>query len=311
MTEPTSPLHIAAYRRLWLSRFASICATTGMVVILGYQLYDVARQSYGMSIAQASFQLGLMGFAQFMPMFILTPVAGVLADRFDRRYVGGFAISIDLLVALTLAWATHTHALTLPLLFSLGAAHGTARVFFGPAFSAIAPRLVPAAILPKAVAINSMAMQIGTILGPAAAGLIFGTHAAMPYWVAASLLALSLGGLMSLPSMPAHANSRAVHPLKQVAEGFSYVRHNHFLLGCITLDLFAVLLAGATALLPVYARDILHVGPVGLGQMRAAPAIGAAIFGVILSVRPLQSKVGLKMLWSVAIFGLATAIFGL
>ena len=310
MTEPTSPLHIADYRRFWLARFFSVLASTGMVVILGYQLYDVARRS-GMTVPEASFMLGLMGFAQFVPMFVLTPVAGVLADRFDRRFVGAIAIGIDLGMALTLALATSANALTLPLLFALAMAHGTARVFIGPAVGSIAPKIVPAAILPKAVAINSMAMQAGTILGPAAAGLMFGAHAALPYWVATGLLALSIGALLTIRPLPAHAANRAVHPLKQVAEGFSYVRHNHFLLGCITLDLFAVLLGGATALLPVYARDILHVGAVGLGQMRAAPAVGATIFALILAVRPLQTNVGVKMLWAVAVFGLATAIFGI
>ena len=291
-------------------------ATTGMVVIIGYQLYDVARQSYGMSIAAASFQLGLLGFAQFAPMFLLTPVAGLVADRFDRRHVGACALAIDLAVALTLALATQAHALTLPLLFALGAAHGMARVFVGPAVSAIAPKLVPTAILPKAIAINSMAMQAGTILGPAAAGLMFGAHPALPSWVALALLCIAIVGLLTLRPLPAPASNRAIHPLKQVAEGFTFVRHHHFLFGCITLDLFAVLLAGATALLPVYARDILmvngvHVGAVGLGQMRAAPAVGAALFGLILSVRPLQTNVGAKMLWAVAVFGLATVIFGL
>lgn len=289
----------------------AICATTGMVVILSYQLYDVARQDYGMSIAQASLQLGLLGLAQFVPLFLLTPVAGVLADQFDRRYVAAFAIGVDLVVALVLAWATQAHALTLPLLYSLGVAHGMARVFFGPAASAIAPKLVPVALLPKAVAINSMAMQAGIVLGPAGAGLLFGAHASLPYWLASAFLLVAVLGLVSLRPMPALASNRAAHPFRLVGEGFSYVRNNHFLLGCISLDLFAVLLAGATALLPVYARDILHVGPAGLGQMRAAPAIGAALCGLLLAVRPLQKNVGTKMLWAVAVFGLATVIFGL
>ena len=316
MTEPTSPLQIADFRRFWLVRFCSVIATSGVIVIIGYQLYDVARQSYGMSIAQASFQLGLLGFAQFVPMLLLTPVAGVLADRFDRRYVGALAIAVDVVVALALALATAYQLLTLPLLFALGAAHGTARVFVGPAVGAIAPKIVPATILPKAIAINSIAWQAGTILGPAAAGLMYGSHASLPYWVAVGLLIVSIAALLSIRALPPLASNRDIHPVKQIADGLSYVRHNHFLLGCITLDLFAVLLAGATALLPVYARDILQVdgvfvGAAGLGQMRAAPALGAAIFALILSFRPLKSNVGVKMLWAVVVFGVATVIFGI
>ncbi|MFY8196169.1 MAG: MFS transporter, partial [Novosphingobium sp.] len=170
---PTTPLAIPDYRRFWVSRFFSVLATSGMVVILGYQLYDVARGQYGMSIAQAAFQLGLLGLAQFLPLFLLTPVAGVVADRFDRRNVAGLSICLDMTVALTLAIATYSGALSLPLLFGLGALHGTARVFIGPALSSVAPNVVPAELMPKAVAINSMAWQTGSVGGPAIAGLLF------------------------------------------------------------------------------------------------------------------------------------------
>ncbi|HZU62317.1 MAG TPA: MFS transporter [Novosphingobium sp.] len=308
---PRSPLHIADYRRFWLARCCSVLATTGMVVILGYQLYDVARNQYGYSIAQASFQLGVLGFVQFVPLFVLTPLAGVVADRFDRRHVGALSMSIDFLVALALAICTARHWLSLPLLFALAVAHGTARVFVAPSIGAIAPKIVPAELLPRAIALNSTAMQVGTIFGPALAGLLFGHAQALPYAVAAMLLGAGAVSISLIRPLPALAANRQTHPLRLVAEGFSYVRHNRFLLGCITLDLFAVLLAGATALLPVYARDILHVGPAGLGQMRAAPAIGATVFALVLSVRPLKHNVGVKMLWAVAAFGLATVVFGL
>jgi MFS family permease len=311
VTEPKTPLHIPDYRLFWNARFLSVLATTGMVVIIGYQLYDLARKAYGMSIAEASFMLGVLGFVQFVPMFLLTPIAGVVADRFDRRHVGALAIGVDAIIALVLALGTQTDRLTLPLLLGLAVAHGMARVFVGPAISAIAPVIVPARILPRAVAMNSMAMQAGSILGPASAGLLFGHSAPLFYWSAAALLVGAIVSLLAIRPLPPMASNRDVHPLRQVVHGFSYVRRNPFLLGCITLDLFAVLFAGATALLPVYARDILHVGATGLGQMRAAPAIGAAVFALILSVRPLQKNVGVTMLWAVGIFGLATAIFGL
>jgi len=281
-----------------------------MVVILGYQLYDVARRAYGMSISAAAFQLGLLGLAQFLPLFVLTPVAGVVVDRFERRRVVALAMMIDLGIALTLALVTVWHHITLPLLFSLAVAHGIARVFIRPAMSAIVPNIMPPAVLPRAIAFSSIAMQAGTITGPALAGLLFGAYAAAPYAVAVGLLAVGAGAMMTVRPVAPPPGNRHIHPLRQMVEGFAYIRSERFLLGCVTLDLFAVLLGGATALLPVYARDILHVGPVGLGQMRAAPAVGAAVVALILAARPLAHNVGVKMLWAVAAYGAATVVFG-
>ena len=313
---PKSPLAIADYRLLLISRFFSVVATTGMVVILGYQLYDLARSDYGMSIAQAAFQLGLLGLAQFLPLFLLTPVAGLVADRFDRRKVAGLAICLDMAVALVLAVVTQSGLLTLPLLFSLAALHGTARVFIGPALSSIAPNIVPAEIMPKAIAFNSMAWQIGSVGGPAIAGLLFAGNASLPYWTSTLLLGLAASCVFAIRKLPAPAGNRNVHPIRQIREGLAFVWNDRFLLGCITLDLFAVLVGGATALLPVFARDILMidghpVGPGGLGIMRAMPGVGAALVAFILSMRPIASNVGNKMLLSVAVFGALTIGFGL
>jgi MFS family permease len=311
VTQPTSPLQIRDYRFFWLSRFASVVATTGMVVAIGYQLYDVARSDYHMSIPTAAFQLGLLGLAQFLPLMLLTPVAGVLADRFDRRVVGGLAIGIDLLIAVTLGAATNADLLSLPLLFSIAALHGTARVFVGPALGAIAPNIVPVELIPRAIAFNSIAWQAGSVVGPALGGFLFATHRALPYWVAAGLLALACLSVAMIRKLPPPQGSRNVHPVRQILDGFTYVWNERFLLGCVTLDLFAVLLGGATALLPVFARDILHVGPEGLGQMRAAPALGAAVVALWMSWKPLERNVGAKMLWAVAAYGTATLAFGL
>lgn len=311
VTEPTSPLQIPDYRRFWVSRFASTFATTGMIVVMGYQLYDVARGVYGMSMARASFHLGLLGLVQFLPMLLLTPLAGLVADRFERRRVGALAIAIDFTVALALALSTHFGVLTLPLLFVLGALHGTARVFIGPALASIAPNIVPAPLLPKAIAINSLAWQIATVCGPVAAGFLFARAADTPYWLASVLLVASAALILTVRKVPPPAANRDIHPVRQILDGLAYVRDERFLLGCVTLDLFAVLLGGATALLPVFARDILHVGPEGLGPMRAAPAVGAALVGLWLSARPIARNVGAKMLWGVGVYGLATLIFGL
>lgn len=315
-SEPASPWQIPDYRRFWLARLGSSIATTGMVVALGYQLYDVARGQYGMAIGTAAFQLGLLGLAQFLPLFLLTPVAGLVADRFDRRAVTGFAILLDATIALTLAIATTLHALSLPLLFALGALHGTSRVFIGPALSSIAPNIVPAALMPRAVAINSMAWQIGGLGGPALAGVLFAVRPDIPYWVSTALLLGASTAIFGIRRIPPPPGNREVHPLRQIADGLSFVWNDRFLLGCVSLDLFAVLLGGATALLPVYARDILlwnghPVGSYGLGLMRAMPGLGAAIVAFGLSHRPIQNEVGNKMLLAVAGFGAATVGFGL
>lgn len=305
------PLTLPDYRLYWLARFMAVMATMAVVVIIGWQVYDVARSDYGMSPKQAAFQLGLLGLVQFVPLFVLTPVAGWAADRWERRTVARIANSIDMVVALALGWVTYSDQLSLPILFALAALHGVARVFVGPSMSAIVPNIVPPATLPKAIALNSIAWQSASVIGPAAAGFIYEGNAAAPYWCAAALLLLaSIAVSFIRPVFPPPMDANR-HPLKQMADGLRYTWRERFLLGAITLDLFAVLLAGATALMPVYARDILHVGADGLGQMRAAPALGAAVVAIWLAFRPLKTNVGAKMLWSVVIFGVATIGFGL
>jgi MFS family permease len=311
VTDPTSPLQIRDFRLFWLARFSAVVATMAMVVVIGWQTYDIARSDYGMTVSAAAFQLGLLGLAQFVPLFFLTPVAGLVADRFDRRRVAALANSVDLGVALVLGLVTAADALNLPILFLLAAAHGSARVFVGPAMSAIAPNIVPPALLPRAIAFSSIAWQVGSVVGPAAGGLLYAAGPALPYWSAIALLVLANIGILSIAPMKLPDVRRDIHPVRQMADGMSYVWNERFLLGCITLDLFAVLLGGATALLPVFARDILQVGSEGLGLMRAAPAVGAAIVALVLAFWPLARNVGVKMLWAVVVFGLATIVFGL
>lgn len=307
-----SPLRIADFRKFWLARFTSVVATTGMVVIIGYQLYDIARSEYGMSIPQASLQLGVLGLVQFVPIFVLTPVAGVVADMFDRRKVAAGAMCIDLFIALGLGISTALEIHSLPLLFAFAALHGSARVFVGPAMSAIAPNIVPEAVIPRAIAFNSIAWQAGTVIGPASYGFLFAHDPALPYWISLALIVVATVTVMAIHSLPPPPpEARQAHPVRQIIRGFHFVWHERFLLGCITLDLFAVLLGGATALLPVFARDILHVGPEGLGPMRAAPAFGAAVVALVLSFRPFSANVGVKMLLAVAGYGAATIAFGL
>lgn len=310
MSAATHPLHFADYRLIWLARFISVVATSIMVVVIGAQTYQIARTVDGLSDRQASFMLGVLGLIQFIPFMLLTPVAGLVADRIDRRYVAAAATAIDLAIALILALANAYQMLTLPLLFALAAAYGAARVFISPAMSSIMPNVVPAALLPKAIAFSSIAWQSAAVLGPALAGFLLASNAALPYWAASGLLALSIVALLAIRHRAPPATSKDP-PFKLMAEGALFVWRERFLLGCVSLDLFAVLLGGATAMLPAFAYDVLHVGDKGLGLLRAAPALGAMLVAITLSVRPIAHNVGSKMLWAVAAFGLATTIFGL
>ena len=281
-----------------------------MVVVIGWQVYDVARTDYGMGPKAAAFQLGLIGVAQFLPLLVLMPVAGWAADRFDRRIVSAGAIALDLANALALGWMTAADTVTLPALFTVAALHGVVRAFNGPSLSSIAPNLVPPEILPRAIAMSSIAWQTGAILGPALGGLAYAANPALSYWMAAALLAITAISILAIRPYARTAIKGGAHPLRQMIDGLGYVRSHRFLLGAITLDLFAVLLAGATALLPVYARDILKVGPEGLGWLRGAPALGATVMAMWFSFRPLAHNVGMKMLGAVIVFGGATIVFG-
>jgi MFS family permease len=253
----------------------------------------------------------LLGLFQFIPLALLTPVAGWAADRFERRRVAIFANMVDAGVAFGLGLLTYNDALTLPLLFMLAAFHGVARVFVGPSMAAIAPNIVPPESLPRAIALGSIAWQSASVIGPAVGGLMYAQNAAGSYWMTVALLILSSISIATVRPVFPPPMTEKKHPVRMMVEGMKYTFSERFLLGAITLDLFAVLLAGATALLPVYARDILHVGPDGLGQLRAAPAFGAAIVAIYLSFRPLKHNVGAKMLWAVVVFGIATIGFRL
>ncbi|WP_088309351.1 MFS transporter [Novosphingobium sp. B 225] len=310
MSERTHPLHYRDYRLIWLTRFISVSATTAMVVVIGAQTYQIAREIHHYSEARAAFLLGMLGLVQFIPFMLLTPLAGVLADRMDRRYVGAVATLIDLVIAVVLALANTWNILTLPLLFTMAALYGAARVFIGPAISAIVPNVVSPELLPKAIATSSIAWQSAAVIGPALAGFLLARDHALPYWYASGMLVLATVSLLAIRHRAPPA-AAAAHPLKLMAEGAKFVWHERFLLGCVTLDLFAVLLGGATAMLPAFAYDVLHVGDEGLGLMRAAPALGASLVALYLAFRPIARNVGAKMLWSVAVYGLATLVFGL
>jgi MFS family permease len=302
------PLRIPSYRAYWLARLASTIAQMSMVIVIGWQVYDIARQT--MDVGDAAFQLGLIGLVQFVPLFVLTPFSGWAADRFDRRIIGRGVLALELLCALILFAATWSGAIGLPILFAVAALLGVARAFAGPAFGALAPNLVPRELLPRAIALSSTAWQAGAIAGPAIGGILYDITPHLSYGVSAALFAFSTICLFLIGPVPRTMMTPG-SPLRRMVEGLQYIGRNRFVLGAITLDLFAVLLGGAVAMLPVYARDILQVGAQGLGPLRAAPALGATLTAIYFSVRPLKTNVGVKMLVAVGVFGAATALFGL
>jgi len=310
LSEPSHPFRVANFRYYWVSRLSMTLAQYAMLLIIGWQTYNIARDD-GMGIAEASGQLALIGLLQFLPLFILTPFSGLAADRFDRRKLGRLTVLLQLACALVLAWFSWTEEITIPILFSVAAVLGIARGFAGPALSALSPNLVPRVILPTAIALSSISWQVGMIVGPALGGVLYRTAPALPYAGAAILFAISAIALTLIGKVPQPATRKDQRPIGAIVDGLAYVVRNKMVLGAITLDLFAVFLAGATALFPVYARDILQVGEIGLSMLAAAPATGAALTALFFSFRPLESNVGPKMLLAVAIFGVATIVFGL
>jgi MFS family permease len=301
------PLRIPDFRAFWLARLTTTIGQMAMVIVIGWQVYDIARET--MDIREAAFQLGLIGLVQFVPLFVLTPISGWTADRLDRRQIARAVILLELLCALILFASTLGGFISLPILFGVAALLGVARAFAGPALGAMAPNLVPREILPKAIALSSTAWQSGAIIGPALGGILYDVTPHLPYGLSALLFAFSALCLFTIGPLPRTA-LKPGSPLRQMADGLSYVRRNRLVLGAITLDLFAVLLGGVTAMLPLYARDILQVGADGLGPLRAAPAAGATLTALFFSVRPLRTNVGVKMLAAVVVFGAATAVFG-
>ena len=302
------PLAIRDFRFYWVARLASTIAQMSMVIVIGWQVYDIARRT--MDLHHAAMQLGLIGVVQFVPLFVLTLVTGWTADRLDRRWIARATISLEIFCAVTLAWLTWSGRVTLPSLFAVAALLGVARAFAMPALSALSPNLVPRAVLPRAIATSTIAWQVGAIAGPPVGGYLYAVHAHWPYTVAAGLFSLSLFCMAMIRPIERTAIGGSRNPWRQMVDGLHYVRRNRLVLGAISLDLFAVLLGGATAMLPVFARDILHVGATGLGNLRAAPAVGATLTALFFAWRPLKRDVGVKMLAAVAVFGAATIAFG-
>jgi MFS family permease len=293
--------HHGAFLRYWAARFLTTFATQIVSVAVGWQIYDLTRNP---------FDLGLVGIIQFAPALLLVLVTGAVADRFGRRLVMGLSALLEAACALVLLLLTW-HGLTGPGgIFLLLAVFGVARAFFGPASASLVANLVPAETFANAVAWNSSAWQTATIVGPVAGGLLYGLNPEIAYATAMVLMLGATGLVFSIPK-PAQKITTEKPTTETLFAGFRYIWGEKVVLGAISLDLFAVLLSGAVALLPVYARDILELGPWGLGLLRAAPGVGAIAVAVWLTGHPIRDHAGVVMFIFVALFGLATIVFGL
>lgn len=309
MAGTPSPFAFRDYRFYWVARLTATLGQMAMVIVIGWQVYDIARET--MNQRDAAMQLGYIGLVQFVPLLLLTLVVGWTADRIDRRWIARAAVLLEAGCAITLGAMTMMGTISLPALFIVAALLGVARAFASPALQALAPNLVPAMVLPGAIAMSSLGWQGGAIAGPALGGYFYAISPEAPYLLSTALFIIAFVALMAIRPVKRSSITGGLNPLSQMIDGLRYVRRNRLVLGAISLDLFAVLLGGATAMLPIYARDILEVGPSGLGHLRAAPAVGAALTALLLAYRPMKTNVGTKMLIGVAIFGAATAAFGM
>ena len=290
-----------AYGWFWFARVCSGVAFQMQAVAVGWQIYYLTH---------STFQLGMVGLVQFVPIVLFTLVAGHVADRYDRRLVYGVALGIQGLAVSILALGAWGHWLGIPGIFAMVAVIGAARAFQGPATQALLPTLVPVPLVPKAIAWATGAFQTASIVGPSFGGLLYAFGAAVPYAVSGALVLVGAGFIAMMRLAPS-TRVREPATFASLFSGVHYIGRHPVILGSISLDLFAVLLGGATALLPAFARDILNVGVWGLGALRSAPAIGSLAMAVLLSRRPARHQVGRKMFAAVIVFGIATIAFGL
>ena len=285
----------------WVSRVSSTVALQMQAVAVGWQMYDITRNPL---------DLGLVGLTQFIPAALFVLVAGHLADRYDRRVIVRICQTVAGLATATLAIGTAGGWMTRESLLAVVFVTGSARAFEQTALTTLLPGIVPMAMLSRATAAGASATQIAVIGGPAVGGLLYAVNPVLVYALCCTLYFTS-SFLISMVAVERNATSREPVSLAVLFAGFRYIRHNPIILGIITLDLFAVALGGVYALLPVFARDIFHVGPWGLGLLRASPGIGALIAALILVNRPPQRWIGRIIFGAVGTYGAAIVIFAL
>lgn len=305
-----APLDAAPSRSVFRHRDFTLYQVARLCAVLAVQIESVAIGWQIYELTGSALALGYTGLAQFLPFLAFALLGGQLADRVDRRAILAVCQGVMLLCSLLLLAFTLGHIRDVRFVYGVLVLFGTARAFHAPAGSALTPHLVPPEELTRAVAVSSTTWQVATIGGPAVGGILYGWAGATgAYAVSAALCALSVVWILLL-KVRTGSVSREPLSFATLVAGLHFVRRQRLLLGSITLDLFAVLLGGAVALLPIYARDVLHTGPWGLGLLRGAPALGAALVAVVLAVRPMGGRAGWKMFVSVAIFGAATLVFG-
>ncbi|GBR45002.1 MFS transporter [Neokomagataea thailandica] len=291
---------IPGFRSLAFSRLCSQLASSTLAVAIGWHLYDMTH-----SVAA----LGYIGLAQFLPMVPLTFISGHVADRFNRQRVVQICQALEALTLLAMTIATLCHALHPAGIYALGVMLGTLRSFEMPCQQAFLPSLTPAALLPQAQSLVTSLFMVASIAGPSLGGLLYGLGPAVSYGITSALFLAAFISTSNIRLMTRAASKDPV-TLSSVFAGLAFLSTRRDLLGAISMDLFAVLLGGATAMLPVYAESILHAGPMGLGLLRAAPAIGALGMSLWLARYPLGRRSGMSMYLSVFVFGVATIIFG-
>ncbi|MFP3544652.1 MFS transporter [Rhizobium sp. SIMBA_035] len=294
-----SVLKHPGYLNFAASRVFSSLSFQCAAIAMGWMIYDKTH---------SAFALALVGLCQFLPMVVLTFVVGHVADRFDRRRIGLICQLIEAVTAAVLAIATWQDWLTPAGILVAVTIMGATVAFERPTMAALLPNIVPSSMLQRAVATSTSMMQTALIIGPSLGGLLYGAHPVAPFALSAVMFTAASINVISI-RMSWTPSKREPVTLTSVFAGVSFIKSRPVMLGTISLDLFAVLLGGATALLPMFARDILHAGPWGLGLLRAAPAIGALAMSIVLARRPLSSNVGKKMFAAVAVFGLATIVF--
>jgi MFS family permease len=285
----------------WFARGFTSIAFQIQGVAVGWQIY---------ALTGSPFYLGLVGLAQFLPMFLLTLAVGHVADRYDRRMIVRLCQIVEGLAAAALALGSFSDWQSKEGILVVVFIAGAARAFEAPTIHALVPGLVPALLIPRAIAWSASAHQTATILGPALGGLLY-TAGPTGAYATASILFLTAGSLVALIRIERPPPNREPVSLQSLFAGIVFIRNQPVILGAISLDLFAVLLGGATALLPVYARDILVAGPWGLGLLRSAPAVGALAMSIFLARRMIEHRIGRVMFGAVVIFGVATIVFAL
>ncbi len=290
-----------AFVLFWFARLAGTAANQMLLVAVGWQMYDLTGSAW---------DLGLVGLLQFLPALVLMLPAGHVIDNFNRSRVMSACMLLQAGVALVLAFAAGDAWASRGLLLGLSVALGCAKAFQMPASQAMTPQLVPPEVLPRALAFSSAGMQAAIITGPALGGFIYVAGASAVYGVSALLFLLACGLLLAMRHRQA-SRLRSPVTMQTLLAGVAYIRRREVILGAISLDLFAVLLGGATALLPIFAKDVLHVGPWGLGLLRGAPAVGALAMSLALTRWPLSRRVGRLLLVSVVVYGAATLVFAL